>query len=279
MSFAADPVGLVRLRVSSLDRSIPYYRDILGLHIDRTAGVARAGTAGRALLELVETPDASPVPHGGRPGLYHFALLLRDRAALGAFARHLRTRRVQFGASDHLFSEALYLTDPDGITIEVYADRPRSEWQYREGEIVGTTAPLDLTQLERSAHAAWEGIPEDTVMGHLHFHVGDLAAAEAWYVRGLGFDPVIRSFPGALFVSAHGYHHHVGLNTWAAGRRPAQPSDAGLIDWELRLVDTEAVGAVADALERAGHAVSMSGDVASAHDPWGITVRVRSDAP
>src|SRR5262249_48253432 len=177
---------------------------------------------GPPLVELGEHPGAKPVPHGGRPGIYHYALLLPGRAELGAFLTHLEQIGEPHADSDHLVSEAIYLVDPDGITVEVYADRPRADWPRRNGELQLATLPLDHAQLiAASTDSPWRGAPAGTRMGHVHLHVGDLAAAERFYVDGLGFAVTTRAYRGALFVAAAGYHHHVGLNTWAASRPPA----------------------------------------------------------
>jgi NAD+-dependent protein deacetylase sirtuin 4 len=157
----------------------------------------------------------------GRGGLYHFAILLPDRAALGRLVAHLAREGVRVGAADHLVSEALYLQDPDGLGIEVYADRPRSEWRHRDRQLLMATDPLDLPELARSAGAEpWTGAPAGTRLGHVHLHVGDIHRAAEFYHAALGFDRMVWSYPGALFLAAGGYHHHLGVNTWAR-RRPA----------------------------------------------------------
>src|SRR5262249_49867426 len=157
-------------------------------------------------------------PEGGRPGLYHYALLLPDRAHLGRFLIHLGESGVAHADADHRVSEAIYLTDPDGITVEVYADRPRAEWRQRGDELLSAPLPLAHASLAEPAGAArWPGAPDGTRRGHVHHYVGDLDAAERFYAdAGLGFAVRARAFRGARFVAAGGYHHHVGLNTWAA---------------------------------------------------------------
>ena len=217
---ARSHVGSVRLQVADLERSIAFYRDVVGFTgIARTNGGARlsARTGGPVLLELDEKPGVRPVPRRGLLGLYHFAVLLPTRQALGAFVRHLADVPMQIGMADHSYSQSIYLYDPDGLGIEVYADQPRETWVVRNGEYVGTVDPLDVSALLAIADPApWPGLPAGTTIGHVHLYIGDLAEAAAFYHAGLGFDR-IGSFPGALFVSAGGYHHHVGLNTWAAG--------------------------------------------------------------
>lgn len=269
-------LGSVRLQVASLDRSLAFYRDRIGFSEHyRDGGMARlGGPGGPILLELVEEPGVSPVPRSGLLGIYHFALLLPGRAALGRFVRHLTRNGLRFGAADHAFSEAVYIEDPDGITLEVYADRPEDEWPARhDGSLPLVSDPLDAAGLMAAAgDGEWAGVPEGAVVGHVHLFVGDLDRARAFYVDGLGFDPMIR-VPSALFVSAGGYHHHVGLNTWRAGAPVADDDDARLLDWEL-VVPGATVDEVVGRLEDGGFPVQVGTDAAVARDPWGIRVRV-----
>ncbi|HKG92938.1 MAG TPA: VOC family protein, partial [Gemmatimonadaceae bacterium] len=242
---AALRLGRVRLQVADLERSLAYYEGVLGLRVlDRADGRASLGAhagagTGRSerdavLVELHERPGATPVPRRGRLGLYHFAILLPDRAALGRFVAHLAEIGARAGASDHLVSEALYLTDPDGLGIEVYADRPRSSWRHEGRQILMATEPLDLQDVAAAARGEpWAGMPAGTVVGHVHLFVGDLGAAESFFHQALGFDKVVWSYPGALFLSAGGYHHHLGTNTWAAHAPAATDEDARLLDWEV----------------------------------------------
>jgi catechol 2,3-dioxygenase len=283
MAFAA--LGTVHLQVASLERSLPFYQDVLGLVVaaDFRTGGRRVVTLGVAsepeaqvLVELSERPGARPVPRGGRLGLYHVALLLPDRASLGALVRHVADQRVPVGLADHLYSQSVYLFDPDGLGIEVYADQPKDTWIRKDGQIVGAVEPLDVEPLVALAGGhAWRAAPPGTTIGHVHLSVGDLAAAGAFYVDGLGFDPVNWSFPGALFVSAAGYHHHVGLNTWAARAPMAADEDARLLCWDLALEDHGAVSRAERRLASAGASVRREGGDLLATDPWGIVVRVR----
>ena len=269
-------IGRVRLQVTDLAHSVTYYRE-LGLRVLGAAtGRTLLGAHGddTPLVELLEHKGAKPVPQQGRLGLYHFALLLPDRAALGRFARHLADTHVRAGASDHLVSEAFYLRDPDGLGIEVYADRPRAEWQVSEGQVRMATEPLDLAGLVRAAgDAPWSGMPAGTRVGHVHLHVGDLSEAAAFYHEALGFDKVVWNYPGALFVSAGGYHHHLGLNTWAAGAPAAGPDDARLLEWE---VITPTPDDAAASLQAHSYSVVQEGDTWLATDPWGTTLRLRA---
>lgn len=267
--------GRVRLAVADLGRSLGFYEDTLGLRVlDRPTGRAVLGAYGdaRTLVELVEEPGARPVPRRGRLGLFHLALLLPTRADLGRFVRHVGERGEPVGASDHLVSEALYLTDPDGLGIEVYADRPREAWRHDGGQIAMTTEPLDVQSLLHAAgETSWSGAPAGTAVGHVHLHVGDLGRAAAFYHEALGFDPTVWDYPGALFLSAGGYHHHLGLNTWAAGAPPAGEGDARLLDWTLVLPSDADVQAAGERLTAAGHPPDADGRVA---DPWGTSLRL-----
>jgi catechol 2,3-dioxygenase len=270
--------GLVRLQVSRLQTSLDYYEAVLGLQrLAEGERMARLGAAdGRVLLELVERPGARPVPGRGAFGLYHFAILLPDRAALKRFARHLASLAVQIGMADHLVSEALYLTDPDGLGIEVYADRPRDTWRVRDQELVMASDPLDIRGVMAEAGAApWSGMPVGTTMGHMHLHVGSLAGAEAFYHAALGFDKIVWSYPGALFLSAGGYHHHLGTNTWSAGPSAAD-DQARLLEWTLEVPSAEDVSAVAQSLRGAGHVAEDAGDAVVTADPWGTRLRLQA---
>ena len=276
-------VGCVRLQVSDLGASLPYYTRVLGFSVlSRQETVAALGPAGGpVLIELHERKGVRPVPRRGLLGLYHFAILLPDRAALGRFVAHIAELGVYAGSADHLVSEALYLSDPDGLGIEVYADRPRSQWTLHGREIGMATEPLDLRALVRAAGGEpWSGMPAGTTIGHVHFHVDALREAEAFYHSALGLDTVVWSYPGALFFSAGGYHHHVGTNTWAAGASAAGPDDARLLEWELRLPSAGDIEAVAANAAQAGYAVRVDGADRLMTDPWGITVRLiqRSDS-
>ncbi len=279
----ATHVGRVRLAVSDLARSTEFYREVLGLRqVGASAGIVQLGPArgGRVLVELSEQPGARPVPRRGRLGLYHFAILLPDRAALGQFVRHLATRDIHAGMSDHLVSEAIYLSDPDGLGIEVYADRPRSSWQYAGKEIVMSTEPLDVADLVSAAgDAAWAGAPEGTVMGHVHLFVRDIEEGARFYHAGLGLDKTVTSYPGALFLSAGGYHHHVGINTWAAEAAAPTDADARLLEWRLEVPDTATVDAIAGSMRSAGFAVQRRDGQVLSHDSWGTAVRVAASAP
>ncbi len=274
---ADSSLGPVRLRVADRARAGAWLERVLGLRaLGSESELSRYGAAnGDALVALREQSGLRRVPPRGLLGLYHYAILLPTRADLGRLLVHLDAIGERYGASDHLFSEAIYLTDPDGITVEVYADRPRERWVYSDGNIVGTLDPLDADGLERAAgDSRWLGMPAGARMGHVHFYIGDLAVAERFYLRGLGFAASTRLIPGALFVAAGGYHHHVGLNVWAAQQPISSAADSGLDAWSLVIPSTQERAAVAARLSEQGVALERVGSATLARDAWGITVRI-----
>ncbi len=273
-------LGPVRLQVADLARSLAYYEQVLGLRLlERGRGIAALGGEGATapIIELHERPGARPVPRRGRLGLYHFAILLPERAALGRFLRHLGELGERAGMSDHLVSEAIYLSDPDGLGIEVYADRPRETWRHAGRQLAMATDPLDVESLLRAAGGEpWSGMPAGTVLGHVHLYVDDLDRATAFYHAGLGLDKTVWSYPGALFLSAGGYHHHLGTNTWAAGAEPAGADDARLLEWELVVPRAADAASAVASLAAGGAEVAPSGSGGVARDPWGTAVRIRA---
>jgi catechol 2,3-dioxygenase len=272
-------LGPVRLRVSDLRRSLDYYTQVLGLEardVTTTTATLHAQGEDAPLVVLDAHPETSPVRMQSRLGLYHFAILLPDRAALGRFLAHVVATGTHVGASNHLVSEALYLRDPDGLGIEVYADRPRSEWRYAGGQLEMASDPLDMAGVVAAARGEkWSGMPRGTVMGHVHLHVGDLGEASRFYRDALGFDRMVWTYPGALFLSAGGYHHHLGVNTWAGPNAPRSGErDARLLEWRMIFPSADAARAAADRLVSAGHEVEVSGDDWIVTDPWGTRLRL-----
>ena len=243
---AGTAIGCVRLRVSDLDRSLAFYSTVLGLAVQsKDGGSAVLGIGDRPLVSLRALAQATPRPRH-TTGLYHFAVLVPDRLALGqALGRLVASRWPLQGASDHGVSEALYLADPDGLGIEIYRDRPRPEWPRNENGLAMVTDRLDLQSLLDEAVQAGEmpaTVPAATRMGHVHLQVRDIAEAERFYHGTLGFDVVQRMAGSALFVSAGGYHHHIGLNTWGVAGAPAPPAAAPGLDYaEVLLPGAEAL--------------------------------------
>ena len=280
-------LGRVMLQVADLARSVPYYDQVLGLRVlDSDAARVVLGAQGddRPLLELRERRGARPVPRRGRLGLYHYAILVPDRPSLGRFLGHLEQLGAYAGMSDHFVSEAIYLTDPDGLGIEVYADRPRSAWRHEGRQLAMTTIPLDVQSVLNAARDSaegprWTGMPAGTVIGHVHLYVDDLKRGAGFYHNGLGLDKIVWSYPGALFMSAGGYHHHLGTNTWAASAPRAEADDARLLEWEVVVPSPEQAAEAARSLTSTGAAVARDGEAWLATDPWGTVVRLRADAP
>lgn len=274
-------LGPVRLQVADLERSLPYYERTLGLRLLRQEGrhaVLGPHGAGDALVELVERPGARAVPRRGRLGLFHFAIVLPDRPSLGRFLIHLEERGLPFGAADHLVSEALYLQDPDNLGIEIYADRPRSTWHRVGRELMMATDPLDRADLTSAAGGTrWTGMPEGTTMGHVHLHVGHLARAAEFYSEILGFDRTVWEYPGALFLGAGGYHHHLGTNTWAGAAATAPAEDeAQLLEWTVELPSQGDVDAVEGRVTQRGIGSERGADgTVLLRDPWGTPLRLR----
>jgi catechol 2,3-dioxygenase len=229
----------------------------------------------RPLVSLRSTTGVVPARRGAF-GLYHFAILLPERAALGRFAAHVSALGVRVGMADHLVSEALYLSDPDGLGIEVYADRPRELWQPHGRELAMTTDPLNIRSLVAAGNGAtWDRAPSGTIIGHVHLNAGRLDLAEAFYHRGFGFDKTVWSYPGALFFSAGGYHHHLATNTWSPGPSPPE-NQARLLHWELIVPANDDTLAVGRSLRAAGYEAEDTENGVIAVDPWGTQVRVQT---
>ena len=218
-------------------------------------------------------------------GLFHFAILVPTRRALAvSLARLVRGHWSLSGASDHLVSEALYLEDPDGNGIEIYRDRDRSEWRRDQaGQLQMATLPLDVRGLLAELDAAPpdpgtdHSIPAETRIGHIHLQVSELRDIEAFYSGVLGFDVMVRSYPGALFVSAGGYHHHIGLNTWHSRGATSPPLGAvGLDSYDVVFEEQRALDEVLDRVRTAGLAIDENPDRPGggvlARDPSGNAV-------
>jgi catechol 2,3-dioxygenase len=264
-------IGYVHLTVANLERSLIFYQDRLGFQIHRRKGdTAYLGAGGSDLLLLTERPGARQV--SGTTGLYHFAILTPSRLALAHSLRHLaETRTPVQGFSDHWVSEAIYLADPDGNGIEIYRDRPRSDWPRQNGQLQMATDPLDvdgiLAELATQP-GPWTGLQPETTIGHVHLHVARIPEAEAFYCDALGFDLMLRYGPSASFVSAGGYHHHLGLNIWAGVGAPSPPPDAvGLRYFTIVLPDAAALAAVVERIQRAGVDIKEKEGVIFLRDP------------
>lgn len=264
-------LGEVELRVRDLDRALDFYQGTLGMRVlDRRAGAATVG-GDAPLVRLAGDPDAPERPPRAA-GLYHVAILLPSRAHLARILEHFAVFRVPLtGAADHLVSEALYLEDPEGNGLEIYADRPRHDWRWDGPSLHMATRVLDVDDLLAAAGGdGWTGVPDGTTVGHVHLQVGDVRAAEAFYRDVVGFDLTARYGEDATFLSAGGYHHHVAANAWGTrGGPPAREGAAGLVAWTIRAGDQAAVDALA-----ARALVEPERGAAVLRDPAGNVVRV-----
>ncbi|MFN2526446.1 MAG: VOC family protein [Actinomycetota bacterium] len=270
-------VGQVHLTVADLDRSVAFYQDALGLQVlEREAKRASLGVEPIELLRLEALPGARRVSRA--TGLYHFAVRVPDRISLARWLDHAIKSRIAIdGASDHYVSEAIYLHDPDGHGIEIYADRPRALWENRLSEM-GVLRPLDvnalLDQLDGS-EPAYRGMPAGTDMGHVHLQVSDIPKTVAFYRDVLGFDLTMGYGDSAAFFSAGGYHHHIGTNTWHSRGAGPPPDDSLALQSATIVLASEAErDAVVARLRAAGHEPLTSDGAIVVEDPSGIKLRL-----
>ncbi|MGH2887476.1 MAG: VOC family protein [Solirubrobacteraceae bacterium] len=274
-------LGAVRLTVSDLDRSRGFYERAIGLRAtELDDGALALGAAGQSPLIELRGDSSAPRLNRRAPGLYHLAILVPTRTDLAfALARLAQARWPLDGASDHLVSEALYLSDPDGNGIEIYRDRPRADWPRTGDQLQMSTLPLALDNVVdelRDASELQAEIPHGTRIGHVHLQVSDLGEAESFYHGVLGFDVIVRAYPGALFVSAGGYHHHIGLNTWnSADSAPPLDGAVGLRSFEVHLPDRAEHDRVVARVSAAGLAVEAGDGGMVVRDPSGNVVVLR----
>ncbi|MGM8366632.1 VOC family protein [Virgibacillus sp. W0181] len=280
MNFHKQPttfVDQVNIKVQDIGRSLQFYRDVIGFEVlERSDYKAKLTTDGKNVLLSIEQPN-NVVPKKRRTtGLYHFALLLPKRSDLANTVRHFVKIGLQFGSADHLVSEALYLSDPDGNGIEIYIDRDPSEWSWNNNEVDMTTDPLDFSNLlaERQQEV-WGGLPADTVMGHIHLQVSELEKAEEFYIKGLGFEVVNRYGTQALFISHNNYHHHIALNTWAGIGVPTPPlNSVGLKSFSIILPDEKTRNNVVSKLKNIGATVTEDEGTFITYDPSGNCINL-----
>lgn len=244
----------VHLAVRDFKTSLPFYQNVLGFQVHRNEkGTAYLGAGGDDLLVLTEKPGAK-IPRVAT-GLYHFAILVPSRFELARSLRRLGESEIQLGFGDHIVSEAIYLSDPDGNGIEVYRDRPRSDWFNAQGEFQMGTLPVDvkgvLGELANETDE-WKGLHRDTVLGHMHLKVANAARDAAFYRDVIGLDEMA-NMGSAAFLSAGGYHHHLGMNTWeSANAAPPPPDSVGLQSFSINLPNAEELSKVAHRVRQAG---------------------------
>jgi len=281
MNFHRKPttfVGHVKIKVTNLVNSLDFYQEVIGFDIlEQTKTAAKLTADGKkSILSLVELENGI-AKQERTTGLYHFALLLPTRSDLAKIVNHLNEKEIRFGSSDHLVSEALYLNDPDGNQIEIYRDREPSEWTWSGEEVAMTVDPLDFEGLSKEVEqgVVWQGLPEKTVMGHIHLHVVDLTKVEEFYVKGLGFDIVNRFRSRALFLSTDKYHHHIAVNNWNGfgAPRPAENS-AGLESFTLILPDEKAIKDTVINLGKIGVSVTEEDGKYITADPSGNRIEL-----
>lgn len=265
----------VFLYVSNLQRSLDFYRQTLELRVLKKEQNIIVFTAnGADPLVTIEQPD-SIIPRRPRTaGLYHFALLLPSRTDLALILAHLLKEGYPLqGGADHAVSEAVYLADPDGNGIELYHDRPSEQWKWSNGKVFMTTEALDDHILDELDGREWRGMPEQTIMGHIHLQVADLKASERFYCKGLGFDLVANFGDQADFISTGGYHHHIGLNTWRSKGVPLTEGEkAGMRDFTLVFTDPDNRDAAIERLKAMGAPVSDQNGRVVVSDPSNIKI-------
>jgi catechol 2,3-dioxygenase len=275
----ATDVSTVTLKVADLRRSVLFYTQVIGLEVFRQdKQIAILGVGQRPILTLEEVNEARPQPRS-TTGLYHAAILFPDRHALAVKMAQIASIRYPFGYSDHLVSEAFYLSDPDDNGLELYRDRPRSEWTWVNNRIQMASDPIDFDSFFGEIKEGEEALSnpaaaDGTKLGHMHLRVADIDTAEKFYHGVLGFD-VVAKLPGALFVSAGGYHHHLGMNTWESrnGKQPIEPS-AGLREFSISLPDRAELDRLTGQIEAAGVQVEREKDSTVVLDPFQNRVRL-----
>jgi catechol 2,3-dioxygenase len=245
----------VHLTVADLKKSLPFYQQVLGFQVNRRGkDTVALGAGEQDILLLTENPDAKPL--GRAAGLYHFAVLVPSRIELARVLKSIAEHQVPVsGFADHLVSEAIYLPDPDGNGIEMYRDRPRSDWYDASGKLLMGTEPIDLDglvgELENVSNG-WTGLAKGTVLGHMHLKVSNMSTAKKFYTELIGFD-MMMSWGSAGFVSAGGYHHHLGFNTWESNGAPSQPRDGiGLQHYVIHLPNSDELHTLTNRIRQAG---------------------------
>ena len=267
----------VEIKVSDLQRSLTYYQEVIGFKVLHQESHKATLTAdGKTALLTIVQPDKVEEKTSLTTGLFHFAILLPTRRDLANIISHFHNNGIYLGASDHDVSEALYLNDPDKNGIEVYADRPESEWTWQFDQVHMVTEPLKIHSILEEGDGRWNGLPTDTVMGHIHLSVSNLSAAEEFYTKGLGFEVVTRYGAQALFISTGRYHHHIGLNTWHSENAPKLGENmVGLKTFSLRLDNEEQAATMKENLRAIGAPVTNIDGGFQTEDPAGNVVLLK----
>ncbi|WP_298832797.1 VOC family protein [uncultured Planococcus sp.] len=280
MNFHKKPVtyvGEVGLKVMDLKRMKQFYQEIIGFDvISEEQNYVELGSGGKVLVKL-EAVEGVTSKQGRYAGLYHFAILLPTREDLGKILVHLHQQGIQLGSSDHLVSEALYLSDPEGNGIEIYRDREPEQWNWSNDEVSMTVDPIDaqgLVEAAQSSSEPWKGMPETTVMGHIHLHVSNLVEARDFYVEALGFE-VVSSLGGqALFLADQKYHHHIGMNVWNGAGIPALPEKEAGLHYYTLIMDEEKRKELGKKLQTMGTEIVERDNYWEVKDPSGNAIRL-----
>jgi len=271
-------LGLAALRVSDPEHALDFYVNKLGFVLRaRSDSTAMLGTVADDVLRLEFQPGLKP-RNSHETGLYHVAILVPDRASLGAAITRLAASNIRMGAADHLVSEAIYVWDPDNNGIEIYCDRPRETWTWVRDHVLMENRPLDFESLRAEPDvqaAAQQPLKNGTRIGHVHLQVDDLAKAGHFYSDIVGF-ALAASLPGARFLSAGRYHHHLGTNVWESRKGPLpSPDTAGLSLMTLELPDSASRDALQSRLQKADVTTKADQDGFIFADPWQTNIAVR----
>lgn len=281
MNFHEKPITFishVQLKVQNLERASAFYQEIIGFKVlEQSENIVHLTADGKTVLLSIEQPSNILPKQERTTGLYHFAILLPKRSDLANIVQHLVDAGIRLGSADHLVSEALYLSDPDGNGIEIYADREPSEWTWQGDTVDMVTDPLNFPDLLASKdQSPWTGLPSGTVMGHIHLHVSELNNTEEFYTKGLGFEIVNRYGAQALFISDGKYHHHIGLNTWnGVGAPTPSPDSVGLESFTLTLSDEDKRNKLVTQLNNIGAEVIQDDDSVTVLDPSGNRIHLK----
>lgn len=280
MNFHKKPVtyvGEVGLKVVDIQKMKKFYQKIIGFDIiSEKQNHVELGSGGKVLVKLEAVEGVTP-KQGRYAGLYHFAILLPTREDLGKILVHLHQQGIQLGSSDHLVSEALYLSDPEGNGIEIYRDREPEQWNWSNDEVSMAVDPIDaqgLVEAAQNSPEPWKGMPAATLMGHIHLHVSNLSAAKDFYVNGLGFEVVASMGGQALFLADEKYHHHIGMNVWNGVGIPALPDKEAGLHYYTLILEEDKRNDLAKKLQSMGTEIIEHDNYWEVKDPSGNAIRL-----